>query len=109
MNFFLPMTPATTGPDPDAFPVRLIYDESAGIGRLWGLLWLGMAVRALLLIPHFIVLYILGIVAGILMVFTWVPVPRSRRTSSMASGRVSFTPSIRAYSKVMRRLLRAPG
>ncbi|MFN8620759.1 MAG: DUF4389 domain-containing protein [Chloroflexota bacterium] len=61
-------------PDPDAFPVRLIYDETQGIGRFWGLLWLGMLVRMILLIPHFIVLYFVAIVAGLLAIFSWVPV-----------------------------------
>jgi hypothetical protein len=61
-------------PDPDAFPVRLIYDETQGIGRLWGLMWLGMAVRAILLIPHLIALVIVGLIAALLAVFAWVPV-----------------------------------
>jgi hypothetical protein len=61
-------------PDVAAFPVRLWFHESAGIGRLWGIPGIGVAVRALLVIPHIVALFLVGIVAGILAVFTWLPV-----------------------------------
>lgn len=71
------------GIDPDAFPVRLIYDETQGIGRLWGIPAIGVAVRMLLLIPHFIVLWLLGIAAAFLMYFTWIPVLFMGRQSDL--------------------------
>ena len=62
------------GYDPDGFPVRVMYDETQGIGRLWGLPGIGVAVRALLLIPHFIVLWLLAIAVGFVMLVSWIPV-----------------------------------
>jgi len=54
--------------------VRLVYDESQGIGNLWGIPAIGVAVRMLLLIPHLIVLMLLAILTGITVYFTWIPV-----------------------------------
>jgi hypothetical protein len=59
---------------PDAYPVNVSYDRSARINRLWGIPILGIGIRFLLLIPHFIALFFVGIVAGILMLFSWIPV-----------------------------------
>jgi len=65
---------AAAASDSGAFPVRLMFDESQGIGRLWGLPLIGFAVRFLLLIPHFIVLVCLGIAVAFVMYLTWIPV-----------------------------------
>ena len=59
---------------PDAYPVNVSYDRSAAINRLWGIPLLGVLVRGILLIPHFIVLMLLSFVVSILMMFMWVPV-----------------------------------
>jgi hypothetical protein len=50
------------------------FDEGVRINRLWGIPLLGWAIRAILLIPHFIVLWLISIVVVILIVFVWVPV-----------------------------------
>jgi hypothetical protein len=55
-------------------PVTVRFDEGVRINRLWGIPIIGMAVRSLILIPHFIVIWALGIVVGILWMVTWVPV-----------------------------------
>lgn len=55
-------------------PISIRFDEGVRINRLWGIPFLGIAVRAILLIPHFFVLWLLGIVVGILSIFAWVPV-----------------------------------
>jgi hypothetical protein len=59
---------------PDAYPVNVSYDRRARINRLWGILWIGQWVRAILLIPHVLVLVLLSIVAALMVLVTWIPV-----------------------------------
>lgn len=59
---------------PDAFPVNVSYDREARINRLWGIPLIGMLVRSIVLIPHFFVLTMLGILVAFLLAFTWVAV-----------------------------------
>lgn len=66
-----PLAPAAPQPDEDA-AVRI--DEGQLINRLWGIPLLGLIVRSIILIPHFIVLWVLSIVAAIFLSFTWIPV-----------------------------------
>ena len=54
--------------------VNVEFDENEEQNRLWGIPIVGLLVRVILLIPHFIVLWILGIAAGFVIVFSWVPV-----------------------------------
>jgi hypothetical protein len=54
--------------------VRVTFDESHGIGRLWGIPGIGVTVRLLLLIPHLVVLAFLALLTAILMYFSWIPV-----------------------------------
>ena len=49
-------------------------DPNPPINRLWGIPLLGIAGRCLLCIPHFIALFFVGIVAAILVYFSWLPV-----------------------------------
>jgi hypothetical protein len=58
----------------DDHPVSVRYDEGVRINRLWGIPVVGLAVRFIMLIPHFIVLWALGILAGLLTLVIWVPV-----------------------------------
>ena len=59
---------------PDAYPVNISYDRSALINRLWGIPIIGGFIRWVLLIPHFFVVFFVAIVAGIMLVFSWIPV-----------------------------------
>lgn len=59
---------------PDAYPVNISYDRETGINRLWGIPLVGQTVRLILLIPHFIVFMLIGVVAGIQLLVSWVPV-----------------------------------
>jgi hypothetical protein len=56
------------------YPISVRFDEGVRINRLWGIPLLGILVRGILLIPHFIVLMLIGILVGILAMFMWVPV-----------------------------------
>ncbi len=59
---------------PDAYPVNISYDRLARINRLWGIPVVGILVRTILLIPHFILLALIAIVAALLSLVTWIPV-----------------------------------
>ena len=50
-------------PNTDMYPVDVRFREDAPINRLWGIPVLGYIVRWCVLIPHFIVLFFLGIAA----------------------------------------------
>jgi hypothetical protein len=58
----------------EGHPVRVRYDEGVRIFRLWGIPVLGTFFRWLFLIPHFIVLWFVGWLALIVLLFSWVPV-----------------------------------
>jgi hypothetical protein len=58
----------------DDHPVNVRFDEGVRINRLWGIPLLGILVRSIILIPHFILLWLLGILAAFLWLFTWVAV-----------------------------------
>lgn len=59
---------------PDAYPVNVSYDREARINRLWGIPLVGVLVRSILLIPHFLLMFLVAIVAALLMLVTWIPV-----------------------------------
>ncbi len=55
-------------------PVSVRFDEGVRINRLWGIPLIGQLVRAILLIPHLIILWLLAILVWFLMLVVWVPV-----------------------------------
>ena len=56
-------------------PVGLTMDiEGGSISRLWGIPFVGIFVRYIVLIPHLIVLGILGIVAYLSLIVLWIPI-----------------------------------
>ena len=59
---------------PDAYPVNVSYDREARINRLWGIPVIGQMVRAILLIPHILVMMLVAIVASIQILLAWIPV-----------------------------------
>ena len=59
---------------PDAYPVNVSYDREARINRLWGIPVIGQLVRAILLIPHILVMMLVAIVASIQILLAWIPV-----------------------------------
>lgn len=58
----------------DAYPVNVSFERRARINRLWGIPIVGYVLRALALIPHIIVLYLVALVVGILSLFLWIGV-----------------------------------
>ena len=56
------------------YPVDLVVEVRPELNRLWGIPFIGIWIRALLVIPHAIVLFILGIGIGFALLVTWIPV-----------------------------------
>ena len=56
------------------YPVDVRFTPEARIGRYWGIPCIGMWLRGLLLLPHIIVLYFVGVVAFLATLLTWIPV-----------------------------------
>jgi hypothetical protein len=59
---------------PPLYSMVTTFDESVTMSRLWGIPLLGVAVRGLLLIPHYIVLWFYAIVVALALLVTWIPV-----------------------------------
>lgn len=66
--------PAFSLSDEPGQHVQVPIAEDVRINRFWGIPILGIAVRAITLIPHLIVLWCLSVVSGLLLVFAWIPV-----------------------------------
>ena len=73
--------PLSTGGRHD---VDVRWDESQAVARWAGIPLLGVWIRSLLLIPHLIILYFLGIAVWFLGFVTWVPVLLSGRYGDWA-------------------------
>ena len=76
-------------------PITITYDEYEPQNRLWGIPVLGITVRAILLIPHFFVLWVLGIIAGFLVLVSWIPV---LITGRQADGIVDYLAGVYRWS-----------
>jgi hypothetical protein len=64
--------------------VDVRWDESQAVARWAGIPLLGVWIRSLLLIPHLIILYFLGVAVWFLSFVTWVPVLISGRYGDWA-------------------------
>jgi Domain of unknown function (DUF4389) len=72
-----PPPPATTTNIPlggSGYPVNLTVARDEGQNRLWGIPFVGLAIRAILVIPQAIVLWILALAVGFVMLFSWLPI-----------------------------------
>jgi len=59
---------------PGAYPVALTAVRPPSSSRFWAIPIIGILVKGIILIPHFIILYVLGIVLGIAHLVIWIPV-----------------------------------
>ncbi|HYN49235.1 MAG TPA: DUF4389 domain-containing protein, partial [Candidatus Nanopelagicales bacterium] len=73
--------PLSTGGRHD---VDVRWDESQHVARWAGIPLLGIWIRSILLIPHLIILYFLGIAVGFLSFVTWIPVLLNGRYADWA-------------------------
>lgn len=66
-----PYPPFSTRP---GYPVEVDVDRTQGLNNLWGLPLAGIAIRAILVVPHAIAVWFVGIAAGFVILFSWIPV-----------------------------------
>lgn len=62
------------GPGGSGYPVHLTIDRDQSINRLWGIPFFGLVVRWILLIPHWLILAVLGFITGLTLLISWIPV-----------------------------------
>ncbi|HEV8489672.1 MAG TPA: DUF4389 domain-containing protein [Candidatus Limnocylindrales bacterium] len=55
-------------------PVRVEIDRDQRVNQLMGIPFIGLCARALILIPHFIALWFLGIGSVLVLLVSWIPV-----------------------------------
>ena len=72
--------------DGTGHPIQVGVDDNEGQNRLWGIPFVGLIVRAILSIPHAIVLWVLGIGAGLLFLVSWIPVLLNGRQAESITG-----------------------
>lgn len=65
---------ATPGQGPSGYPINVRFDREQDMNRLWGIPLFGILVRALLAIPHFIILWFYAIAVFLVSLVTWFPV-----------------------------------
>ncbi len=65
---------ATTLPGGGGQPVQVLIDREQSINRLWGIPLFGLLARWLLLIPHFLILWALGVVVALSVFVSWIPI-----------------------------------
>jgi hypothetical protein len=63
--------PQTMG---SSYPINVQYARQESYNRFWAIPVVGIVVKAIILIPHFIVLSVLGAVVMLLQLVTWIPV-----------------------------------
>ncbi len=90
---------------PDAYPVNVSYDREALINRLWGIPFVGQFVRWVLLLPHYLVIFLVAIVAAIMLLVTWIPVLILGRFPGWGyrwiGGLLAYTQRVNAYAMLM--------
>ena len=90
---------------PDAYPVNVSYDREARINRLWGIPLIGQLVRAILLIPHFLLLFLIVIIVAIQLLVTWIPVLVLGRFPGWGyrwvGGFLGYSQRVSAYANLM--------
>lgn len=67
-------TAVAAAPGPSSYPIRVEFDEQEPINRLWGIPIIGHTIRALILIPHFVLIGLISIVVGLSVLVSWIPI-----------------------------------
>lgn len=63
-------------------PVRVEIAPDQRVNRLWGIPFIGLWIRGLILIPHFFALFFVVIAVACVLLVSWIPVLLSRRMAS---------------------------
>lgn len=56
------------------YPVRITVQRQPMYNQAWAIPFLGLLVKSVLLIPHFLILRVFEVVAGVLFLVSWIPV-----------------------------------
>jgi hypothetical protein len=96
------MTAAIAGMSgPRLYPIRLEFDEQEPINRLWGIPIVGHIARALILLPHWIVLVFLSWLVGLSVLISWIPILANGRPAdwmySLYGGTFRLSARVAAY------------
>lgn len=95
------MAATTVEPGPAGEPVDIRFTHDEPINRLWGIPLVGFVVRAVILIPHFIVLWLFGIATGLTLLVSWIPVLLTGRqagwVTSIVGGYLAWTVRVGSY------------
>ena len=70
--------------EPADYPVKVSMPIDGSINRLWGIPWLGIVIRSLTLIPHFIVAAVYVLVAYVFALVLWIPILVNGRAPKFA-------------------------
>ena len=89
-----------------AYPVNLDMPTDGSINRLWGIPFLGIWLRTLILIPHFIVLLFLGIAVYLGVFVIWIPILINGRMPDL--GYALYGGFLRLYARAYLYLILAP-
>lgn len=96
-----PAPAAAPPPRVPIYPMVTTFDETVSMSRLWGIPLLGVMLRGILLIPHFVVLWFYAIVVAILQLVTWIPVLVNGRYPgwgySLVGGYIRWITRVQAY------------
>jgi hypothetical protein len=60
--------------DDGTYPVQVSMPVDAPINRLWGILWFGIMLRYILLIPHLFVLFAFTFITYFIWLILWIPI-----------------------------------
>ena len=94
------VTQAPAAPMDGEYPVQLTLTSEREINRLWGIPFVGVFVRMILAIPHWIVLGIMGIGVGIWLMLGWIPILLLGRQPSLV---------VKFLTEYLRRSMRVAG
>jgi hypothetical protein len=75
------MAQATTAPSD--YPVQLTITDERTLSRWWGIPYFGMVVRFILLIPHLVVMAVLGIGMYVVLLVGWIPILLTGRVPAL--------------------------
>jgi hypothetical protein len=93
--------PFALGSNDDGYPVQLAVQYPSNPGKFFAIPVIGYAVRYIALIPHFIVLYVIYAIAGLVQLVAWVPVLTSGQYPEWAEqwtgGLIRWFARVQAY------------
>jgi hypothetical protein len=101
---FLPCYPPFGIGEPG--PVDVRFDlEGRTIGRWWGIPVVGLLARHLVVVPHVLVLLLLGVLVGILWLLIWIPILLLGRIPSLAArafgGYIRYWAQVASYALML--------